>query len=170
MFHNILVGIDGSPASDCALRRAVEIARDTRARLTVLTAVGRPPAFATASGDAAVVAQMTEDLRREALERLNKAVAGIPVEIPVTTLVSFQPVRKALLARVATGCHDLLVVGTRGLSGLRGALSGSVSRHLVQHCDVPVLVVHADEPEGTRDPAPSSRRQAGVARPGELFA
>jgi nucleotide-binding universal stress UspA family protein len=173
VFHNILVGIDGSPASRCALRRAVEIARDARARLTILTAVGHLPAFATASGDASVVAQLQRELRREALDRLNEAVAGVPAEIPVTTLVSFQPVRQALLARVATGCHDLLVVGTRGLSGLRGTLAGSVSRHLVQHCDVPVLVVHADEEQaarsGRRDRA-ASRRSAGVARPGELYA
>lgn len=170
MFHNILVGIDGSPASACALRRASEIAQDARARLTILTAVGRLPAFAAASGDASVVAQLTEDLRNEALDRLDAAVAGVPVEIPVTTLVSFQPVREALLRRVATGCHDLLVVGTRGLSGLRGTLAGSVSRHLVQHCDVPVLVVHADEERRRRDRAASSHRSTGIARPGELFA
>jgi len=174
VFHNIHVGIDGTPASECALERAVAIARDTRARLTILTAVGHLPPFAAASGDARVVAQLQHDLRSEALDRLNEAVARVPAEIPVTTLVSFQPVRQALLARVATGCHDLLVVGTRGLSGLRGALSGSVSRHLVQHCDVPVLVVHADEERrarrsGSRDRS-ASRRPAGVARPGELYA
>ncbi|MBB4664203.1 universal stress protein [Conexibacter arvalis] len=169
MFHNILVGIDGTPASECALRRAVEIALDARARLTILTAVGRLPAFSAASGDATLVAQLTNDLRSEALERLDEAVAGVPAEIPVTKLVSFQPVREALLRRVATGCHDLLVVGTRGLTGLRGLFAGSVSRHLVQHCDVPVLVVHAERPTGVRDRSPS-RRTAGVARPGELYA
>ncbi len=169
MFHNILVGIDGTPASACALRRAIEIAREDRARLTILTAVARPSALAAASGDARVVAQLTEDLRAEAHERLKEAVAGVPAEIPVTTLISLQPVRRALLARVATGCHDLLVVGTRGLSGLRGTLAGSVSRHLVQHCGVPVLVVHAEEQPG-RGHFAATRRSPGAARPGELFA
>ncbi|RVH85207.1 universal stress protein, partial [Sinorhizobium medicae] len=36
---------------------------------------------------------------------------------------------------------DLIVVGSRGLGGLRGLLVGSVSQKVVQHADCSVLVV-----------------------------
>lgn len=165
MFHNVLVGIDGSPASDQALEQAIEIARSANARLTILTAVGRIPPFAGASTDATAVAQLTGDLEQLALERLEAACERVPRDVPITKLISFKPSQDALLARVATGCHDLVVVGTRARGRLRTALFGSVSRHLAQHCDVPVLVVHADR-DRTRQP----KRTAGATRPEELLA
>lgn len=146
MFRNILVGVDGSPASDRALERAVELAREGNARLTLLTAISRPPAFAAATGDAAAVAALTEGLSDDALARLRAAVAAVPEELPVTTLVSRRAVCGALLERVATGCHDLVVIGTRDHGRLRRWLSGSVSRAMIRRCEVPVLVVHAEEP------------------------
>ncbi|MDO8185613.1 universal stress protein [Conexibacter sp. JD483] len=150
MFRNILVGVDGSPASDRALERAVELARDGHARLTLLTAVPKPPGFAAGMGDASAVAALVEGLDREALARLAEAVAAIPDELPVTTLVSRRPVCRALLERVSTGCHDLVVVGTRDHGRLRRWLSGSVSRAMIRRCEVPVLVVHDDRPQPTR--------------------
>jgi nucleotide-binding universal stress UspA family protein len=41
----------------------------------------------------------------------------------------------------------LVVIGTRGLSGLRSALTGSVTQHVTQNVHVPVLAV---TPEGPR--------------------
>jgi nucleotide-binding universal stress UspA family protein len=169
MFHNVLVGIDGSPAGSCALNTAIEIARDANARLTVLTAVGRMPALTGATGDATTVAQLTHDLRDQALRRLDDAVAQVPDEVPVTKLLSLLPVPEALLSRVSSGCHDVVVIGTRGRRGIRAALSSSVSRQLVRRCPVPVLVVHADAPARPQR-IRSSRRSAGLARPEELLA
>ncbi len=39
---------------------------------------------------------------------------------------------------------DLVVVGSRGRSGLRATLLGSVSGHVVQHAHCPVVIVRAD--------------------------
>jgi nucleotide-binding universal stress UspA family protein len=41
----------------------------------------------------------------------------------------------------------LVVIGTRGLSGMRSALTGSVTQHVTQNVHVPVLAV---TPEGRR--------------------
>lgn len=150
MFRNILVGVDGSPASDRALQRAVELAREGNARLTLLTAISKPPAFAAGLGDAAAVAALTQGLCDDALARLRAAVEAVPDELPVTTLVSTRPVCRALLERVGSGCHDLVVIGTRDHGRVRRWLSGSVSRAMIRRCEVPVLVVHDDRPRSTR--------------------
>jgi nucleotide-binding universal stress UspA family protein len=45
------------------------------------------------------------------------------------------------IVEVADREADLVVMGTRGLSGLREVLSGSVSHHVAQHVRRPVLIV-----------------------------
>ena len=37
--------------------------------------------------------------------------------------------------------HDLIIIGTRGLSAIRGFIMGSVSNQVAQHSKVPVVVV-----------------------------
>jgi nucleotide-binding universal stress UspA family protein len=46
--------------------------------------------------------------------------------------------------------HDaaLVAVGSRGLSGVKSALLGSVSNAVLHHCSRPVLVVHPGETTG----------------------
>jgi nucleotide-binding universal stress UspA family protein len=60
-------------------------------------------------------------------------------------------------------CHDAaaIVMGSRGLSGIRSMLLGSVSSAVVHHADRPTLVVHRPSDETTA-------RQIGEAREGSL--
>jgi nucleotide-binding universal stress UspA family protein len=47
--------------------------------------------------------------------------------MPVTSVLSEQPIRVALSRQIAEGHHDLVVMGSRGRGGVRAALLGSVS-------------------------------------------
>jgi nucleotide-binding universal stress UspA family protein len=161
VFHNILVGIDGSPASDRALNTAIELAQSDGSRLTILTAVPAVPAAATV--EAAAVARLTIDLKHEAMARLEDAVRRVPDDVPVTQLLSLDRVDDAVVDRVRTGLHDLVVIGTRGRGRLSTALFGSVTRRVVARCECPVLVVHADGEEPATRPARAAR---GWARQG----
>jgi Universal stress protein family len=62
----------------------------------------------------------------------------------VTTMISRKPVRQALMARLKASDHDLLVMGSRGRGALTSQLLGSVSHYALNHCPIPVLIVHAD--------------------------
>ena len=46
-----------------------------------------------------------------------------------------------ILEEVSTSGFDLIVIGDRGLSGLREMVLGSVSKHVVDKSNIPVLVV-----------------------------
>jgi len=163
MFRNILVSVDGSHPSERALEEAIDIARAGNGRLTLLTAVNQPPPWAASSIATGAAAVSALDLEREAIEVMGHAVARVPPEVPVTTLISRRPIRPALMKAIGAGCYDLLVMGSRGRRALAASLLGSVSHYALNHSPIPVLIVHADPepaPEGEpgQEPASAPRR------------
>jgi nucleotide-binding universal stress UspA family protein len=144
MFRNILVSIDGSAHSDRALREAIDLAEASRGRLTILTAVPKPSSWAGSPAAATVIESLVTDLEAESEQILRRAVDRVPDSIPVTKILTHQPIRAALAERIATGQHDLLVMGSRGRGALSASLLGSVSHYALNHSKIPVLVLHAD--------------------------
>jgi nucleotide-binding universal stress UspA family protein len=64
--------------------------------------------------------------------------------VPVTTVLTEEPIRTALIRQIEAGHHDLVVMGSRGRGAVRSALLGSVSHFVLHHSPVPVLIVHAE--------------------------
>ena len=145
MFHSILVAVDGSEAATRALEQAIDVARAEGARLTLVSVAVSPrrvawPCF--------VPVPTEDDLEREAQEIVERAEALVPEDVPVSTVVRRRP-SKAILERVETGEHDLVVMGSRGLGQAGALLLGSVSRAVLAHSPVPVLIARA-RPAGAR--------------------
>ena len=145
MFHNLLVCIDGSCHSQRALAEAIDVATAGNGRITLLTAIPRPPYWATSPATAAAVQPIGADLAREAKGTLASAVERVPESIPVTSILSEKPIREAIMERLAEGHHDLLVMGSRGRGAVSAQLLGSVSHYALNHAAVPVLIVHTDQ-------------------------
>jgi len=168
MFRNVLVAYDGSAHAEKALREAIDIAATGHGRLTVLTALPRPPRWVSATPETMAAARdLGPEMERQGEALLQHAVSLVPDDVPVTTLLTREPIRRAVLAQAETGCHDLIVLGSRGRGALRAALLGSVSHHVLHHSPIPVLIVHADEPsaEPAAAPAASVGRQPLTGRP-----
>ena len=157
MFRNLLVCLDGSAHAERALDEAIDLATAGRGRLTILTAIPRPPYWAASPVTVAGVEPLAADLRREATEALAAAVKRVPDSIPVTTVLSEKPIRDALTERLRSGTYDLLVMGSRGRGALSASLLGSVSHYALNHSRVPVLIVHADEVTPVSAPQPADR-------------
>jgi nucleotide-binding universal stress UspA family protein len=149
----IVVGVDGSEPSLAALRFAAEEAELRDARLVAVHAwVFVPPVAVGEPGLAPIPATDFPgqlEAQSEAAEgELETALAGAfaagaPVEIE-RKLVEDDP-GQALVRESASA--DLVVVGSRGRSGITAALLGSVSRHVVDHAVCPVVVVKGPRPE-----------------------
>jgi nucleotide-binding universal stress UspA family protein len=168
MFRNILVSVDGSPHAERALTEAIDIASCSGARLTILTAVPEPPGFVAGPLSMAAWGQLAADLESEAEETLRAAVDRVPEDIPVTSILAHKPIRDALLCRIKEGCHDLLVMGSRGRGAIKASLLGSVSHYALGHCSIPVLVVHVDThaaPAADSETATKRDARPEVARP-----
>jgi nucleotide-binding universal stress UspA family protein len=152
MFHSILVAVDGSPDAEQALTEAIDLAESQNTRLTLITAVSQVPVTAYGAPAGVPVAELVGDARAEAEAILRRARESVPDGVPVTTVLSEQPIRVALSRQIADGHHDLVVMGSRGRGAVRAALLGSVSHHVLHHCPVPVLIIHADRSHETRPP------------------
>lgn len=147
MFHNILVCVDGSVHAERALDEAIDLANAGRGRLTLLTAVPRPPYWASSPVTIPAVEPLAIELGQEAKKNLRRAVDRVPEQIPVTTVLSEKPIREAIMDRLRGGEYDLLVMGSRGRGALTASVLGSVSHYALNHTTVPVLIVHLTDDE-----------------------
>jgi nucleotide-binding universal stress UspA family protein len=153
MFRNILVCVDGSRQADGALTEAIDLAECQNSRLTLMTAVSRPPYWANTPMTAGLES-IEPELQREAAATLRAAVDKVPASIPVTTILSDDPIREALICQIHSGHYDLVVLGTRGRGALSAAVLGSVSHYALNHSNVPVLIVRAEGEDETEPELP----------------
>jgi nucleotide-binding universal stress UspA family protein len=144
MFHNILVAVDGSRHADQALTQAIDLAQSEHSRLTLITAPAHLPATAYLMRGAPI-GMLLADAEAEAEAILHQASYRVPDDLPVTTVLTAQPIRRALTDVLTTGRHDLVVMGSRGRGAVRSSLLGSVSQHVLHHSPVPVLIVRAEQ-------------------------
>src|SRR5690242_11161823 len=103
MFHNILVSVDDSCHARRALHEAIDLAEAGRGRLTLLTAVHRPPYWATSPATVAGIESLAAEFETEAEHTLRAAADQVPRAVPVTTVLSHKPIREALMERIKTG-------------------------------------------------------------------
>jgi len=141
--RRVLVAVDGSRSSTLALRAAITVARRDNAAVTLLCVapdaqhdLGR---FAAVAG---IPPTTQEELDREAEKILRDAVALVPEDIPVKTVVQRGKAGPAIVDYARESDYDAILVGARGV-GRVGAIIGSVSGHVLRHADVDVFVAHS---------------------------
>jgi nucleotide-binding universal stress UspA family protein len=141
MYRSILVPIDGSQSAAAALEEAIALARDDGARLTLIS-VAVPPRMVFATPHIAPI-QTEAELERAARRVVERAADLVPDDVPVSTVVRSGPAAEAILDRVTSGEHDLVVMGSRGLGTAGMLVLGSVSRAVIARSPVPVHVVRS---------------------------
>jgi nucleotide-binding universal stress UspA family protein len=133
----ILVATDGSENGRHALDEALELAQAGGAAVTIVYVCHTPlPVL----GDPFYQRALSAELRRanETVTVSAALAASMGVEAETEVLEGDPAGRILELARLRD--VDLIVVGSRGLGPIAGALLGSVSREVVHRADRPVLV------------------------------
>jgi nucleotide-binding universal stress UspA family protein len=134
VFETVVVGADASDTATEAVRQAIELVKLTGGKLHIVSAY-RPQQFSTPggeehgleSGDLAdsVVADHESRARAAGLETQTHAMSGPPAE--------------AICAVAAEVGADLIVVGNKGMTGMRRVL-GSVPNSVAHHAPCSVLI------------------------------
>ena len=139
--NRIMVAVDGSDYSCHAARFAARLARDSSAQLTLFYAYDTPRA--TSLGlrtlSPGEIERAMDRVSRAAFESAKSAIGDLDVKMD--QCVSFGDPVSEIVAFADSHEVDLIVVGSRGLSQVKGMLVGSVSNRLVHRAHCPVAVV-----------------------------
>jgi nucleotide-binding universal stress UspA family protein len=140
MIRKVLVATDFSANSEGALRWGAEIARAHGAELALLHAL-RLPSLATPY--VPVPPEIDLELEEKATQRLAELRAQLAeASLVVTTEIRHDEPAAAIRDAALEGKVDLVVIGTRGLTGLEHLLLGSVAERVISVSPAPVFSVH----------------------------
>jgi nucleotide-binding universal stress UspA family protein len=159
LIHHVLVPTDGSENAERAVRFSAQVA-DRRQQAEVTDVYVHLRVTPTAHLGASMIGteQAMQEIRPlndepdseelvHAREIVDRAVAEIKSlvtspDVTVTGRVMVDDRVDAGVLRIADETKaDIIVMGTRGLSPLRGAIMGSVSHALIEKATCPVLIV-----------------------------
>ena len=144
-FSTILVGIDGSESSINAADYAIEMAKKDGAQVIALT-VNRIPlssyGLATPQ-DEVKQSKENEDMQefKEWLDKISQNAKQNSVQLKKEIINSQMSVEAAIVEYAESEGVDLIVIGTRGNSGIKNMLLGSIASGVVKYATCPVMVV-----------------------------
>ena len=145
MYKHVLVPTDGSDLSNDAITKAVQFARETGGRITVLHVMPEyiPPAFAEfpAAGQASFAEFMkaTEETGKSILGAAKKSADDASVSCETIAIRHTQPYRAIIDVARDKGC-DLIFMSSHGRRGLSALVLGSETNKVLTHSSIPVLV------------------------------
>lgn len=141
--QRILVPTDFSPASDCALIFAKELAGPFKAEIHLLhvrTVVDNPIVSSEDLDEVERILAMSDAKTRETLEEY---AAGTEVPTHCHIERGIAPA-DAIIKAIAEHHCDLVVMGTNGRRGLKRLMVGSVAKEVVHRSPVPVLTTREE--------------------------
>jgi nucleotide-binding universal stress UspA family protein len=152
----VLVGYDGSDGARRAIREAAELFRGRKAIVTTAW----EPALAYGGGampggmdlqpaplDVGAAQEISRELEahaRRTAEEGAELARSAGLEVEPLCIAKELDVAEALVEVARERGAAAIVVGSRGLTGLRARLEGSTSSGVLKHANCPVVVVHDD--------------------------
>jgi nucleotide-binding universal stress UspA family protein len=144
MSKKILVPIDGSSCSIRAAKYAIEAAKLQKAQIFCIHVIGSLPYGYGSNGYA--VQQYFDDAESQAKSwfkkvndvAINEGVNDVKTDV-FTTPTS---ITNSIINYAEDKSVDLIVIGTRGRTGIKRFLLGSIAQGVVRHAHCPVLIVN----------------------------
>lgn len=141
MFRRILVATGGSPWSQNAVDTAIRLAAETRAELFVAhileeNAVYQPQELATTDP------QLRADMEETGQHILDHATTrAARANVTSRTHMPWGPIPEQIVRLATQDACDLIVMGTRHLTGEKRLMTGRICNAVIATAPCPVLVV-----------------------------
>ena len=147
-FSKIVVGIDGSEESMKAAEYAISIAKLYNAELnaiTVLTSdigyIYSSPGVESPPLTVKEIVLLAEDEAKKWFDEIKEKANKKGIQLKTESIVAKKSLLNTILEYVEEHNINLVVVGTRGRSGIKKMLLGSIASGLVTYSPCPVLVI-----------------------------
>ena len=147
-FSKIVVGIDGSEDSMKAAEYAISVAKLYNAELnaiTVLTSdigyIYSSPSVESPSLTVKEIVLLAEDEAKKWFDEIKEKANKKGIQLKTESIVAKKSLLNTILEYVEEHNINLVVVGTRGRSGIKKMLLGSIASGLVTYSPCPVLVI-----------------------------
>ena len=147
MIKNILVPIDGSRLTEKIMAYAIDVAEKYQANVTLLSVLEKPSPTLITRGELFTpnsTKKFVEELEKyhakilpDATKKIKKKKSKISIS---NMLVEGRPADK-IIEVSQQGKYDLIVIGSRGLGGIKEFFLGSVSDRVADEASCPVLII-----------------------------
>lgn len=134
---SLLLAVDGSPYSDGAIKEAILLAKSCGIRLTMLYILGLSDGFE--SGGLTLV-EHADTAMQDYFDNLREMAVEENVEMDIVVRRT-NDTYKGILEEAYEKKSDVIIMGRRGMTGLKRVLMGSVTAKVIAYAPCKVLVV-----------------------------
>ena len=135
--ERILVAVDGSEFTDIIVDQAISMGRICNSVIVAISVIPFFPEYVSSA------VQLEEELSkntRKPLETVKRRIEKENIECETLVRIDEQP-HAPIVQEAKKRNVDLIVMGTRGMTGLKRVLMGSVAQKVIGHAPCPVMVV-----------------------------
>lgn len=142
-FSNIVVAIDGSSLSKKAADYALSLAKEHNAKLSAVAVVKfhQADAFRGSTSTLEKFIRKQAEIAQKWTEAVKAEAARTDVKFESKVIKTRTNVPEEIIKYAKDKRSDLIVLGTRGRTGFKKALLGSVASAVITHASCPVMVV-----------------------------
>ncbi len=130
MIKKLLVAVDGSSQAKKAAKYAFKLGKAYGASVTVLNVIGIEPP----------IEREDERKSKEVLSHVEKIAKEAKANCKTKSRID-PIVHRGIIEEAEEGGCDLIVIGSKGLSGIKRMVMGSVAENVLRHAHCPVTVI-----------------------------
>lgn len=150
-FTNILLIADSGTDQPASLQRAITLAKNNQATLTLCAVVDAIPTEMQMAVTAVTPAELADIAFGEAQDQLEQIVKNVgEARVPIRTKVLVGTPFIEIIRYVLANGHDLIIKTAEGETGLKETLFGSTDMHLMRKCPCPVWITNSAEQQYRR--------------------
>ncbi|MFD0871125.1 universal stress protein [Paenibacillus residui] len=141
LFSKLLVAYDGSETSKKALDKAISYVKENPAAQMEVVYVLNMQSLIIGEAMINIPVHLENEMYEQAESVVKEVNERLAEFSGAKAILKRGAPARTILEYAEEGGFDVIIIGSRGLGGLREFMLGSVSHSVAQHAEIPVLIV-----------------------------